>query len=230
MIVDAPAATIEFQMYGADVVAPAEQVAVVIQGRREAHLRRRRREVLTRLQRGHHHPDDRDERPQHDHGQHDRQADPASGVLHRASPLRLRMPRNTLAMMIVTTSIESPIAAAYPRSKNRKAVSYEADRDDLGRVRRPSVGGVGDDVEVADRVHRADQQRDDHHAGDHRQHDVAQPLEVARAVHRRRLQHRLGHRCQAGEHDQRDQRRPLPHVHQRDGQERRCRRSQDVPE
>src|SRR5215204_379577 len=123
---------------------------------------------------------------------------------------------------------QQPDRRRIPEVEKAEGALIEPERYDLGGLRRSAVGRLPDDVEVAQRIHRADQERHDDDARDRWQHDVPEPLQVARPIYLGGLKYlRLdGH--QAGKCDQGDERCPLPHVHQNDRNERRYRTSQNV--
>src|SRR5918999_5286340 len=101
-------------------------------------------------------------------------------------------------------------------------------RDDLGGVTWSSVGRYGDDVEVADGVHRTDEQSHDHDACYGGSHDVAQSLQVVGPVDFGRFDHILVHRGEPRQYDQDYQGRPLPDVHQDHGWQSGACSPQDV--
>ena len=84
----------------------------------------------------------------------------------------------------------------------------------------PAVGGDEDDVEHPERVHHAQDQRQEGGGQQQGQNNESKPLRRARAVDRRRLQNVERQRLQSGEQNQRHQRRPFPGV---DGDQRRQR-------
>src|SRR5687768_12464936 len=111
-------------------VATGKKRHVVLHGRPEDKDRCRRELGDPRLERRKNHPQYRHQRPE----QHEEE-DGVEYYLfarttarrrsrHLASPLLSRIRTNTFATKIENTSIPSPMAAAYPRSKKRNAVSY----------------------------------------------------------------------------------------------------------
>ena len=93
----------------------------------------------------------------------------------------------------------------------------EVDRQEGGRVAGPAAGEherLGVDHE---RIHEAQQHRDQQHAPHLRQLDGAEHRPARGAVDARRLVVGVGDRLQAGIAEQRDEARPVPDVHDDDG-------------